>query len=104
MTSTFTGVDPDLSQADAALPQIEGPTGIETLVPPPEYLAQNELSDLPSQLELDLIRSMDRPVEEGEVPFAPPRDYDDYREDLGGMDDDFMVQDNDMGRMISNSR
>ena len=88
LTSTFTGVDPDLSQADAALPQIEGPTGIETLVPPPEYLAQNELSDLPSQLELDLIRSMDRPVEEGEVPFAPLDDADDF--ELPDYDDVFV--------------
>ena len=97
LTSTFTGVDPDLSQADVPLPQIEGPTGIETLVP------TEDLVPRPVQLA------------EGEVPFAPPtviddnllnevqdigpapRDYDDFREDLGGMDDDFMVQDNDIG-------
>ena len=87
LTSTFTGVDPDLSQADVPLPQIEGPTGIETLVP------TEDLVPRPVQLA------------EGEVPFAPPtviddnllnevqdigpapRDYDDFREDLGGMDD-----------------
>ena len=97
LTSTFTGVDPDLSQADVPLPQIEGPTGIETLVP------TEDLVPRPVQLA------------EGEVPFAPPtviddnllnevqdigpapRDYDDFREDLGGMDDDFMVRDNDIG-------
>jgi len=42
------------------------PTGIETLVP------TEDLVPRPMQLT------------EGERPFAPPRDYDDFREDLGG--------------------
>ena len=61
LTSTFTGVDPDVPQADVPLPQIEGPTGIETLVP------TEDLVPRPMQLA------------EGERPFAPLDD----RIDLG---------------------
>tara|TARA_R100000231_G_scaffold49141_1_gene41989 strand:+ start:383 stop:2770 length:2388 start_codon:yes stop_codon:yes gene_type:complete len=82
LTSTFTGVDPDVPQAD-----VPSPVGIETLVP------TEDLVPRPMQLA------------EGEVPFAPPtviddnllnevqdigpapRDYDDLREELGGEGD-----------------